>query len=155
MSATAEHPARILFDSNWVPGLLETLVREEWNKNPNVVVEVEQMFQIYLSKNCTKIVKLVEHLISCEKRNCMPIVIGSGSIDLNGVTEKKPTLTAMLSLQEIYIGSRARSISPLQWLWYLAQRLEEVPDHLLPTFDMVCGSFVAILKIKTSQFKPH
>jgi len=151
VSATAEHPARVLFDSNFNPGLLTSLVLEEWRKEPDITVDGSTLHQVYVGRSCTNAAKLVDFFVSYEKGGRIQ-TFGSGSIDIDGSTRGEFTWEKAMRFQELYIGIKRYRISPLQWLAYLARRIDDVPENLLPAFDMVMGEFLKILTLPTSRY---
>lgn len=143
MSGSGEHPARILFDSNFVPGLLQRIVLEEHSKSPQVVEDVETVKSVYAEAGCHNVVLLIQHLAAKDADGMGVAVIGSGSIDIAGLINETSSLGDALQLQELYLGIAVLSIDPVEWLTYLARGLDRVPPELYPAFDLVCDSFLA------------
>lgn len=143
MSGSGEHPARILFDCNFVPGLLQRIVLEEHSKSPEIVEYVETVKSVYEWADCHNVVLLIEHLVAKDADGMGISVIGSGSIDIAGLINEASTLADAQQLQELYLGIVVLSIDPIGWLTYLSRGFDQVPIELRPSFDLVCESFLA------------
>ena len=140
----AGHPARVLFSTGFVPGLLETLVLQEHELHPVRVVDMKTMKERYLEYGCDGVVHLIQYIHSEKKKGRVIQQIGSVSIDLNHLMQQEHVVDASRELQQFYIGSVRMSILPLQWLQYLSKRLHAVPRELLPTLDEVCAAFMIV-----------
>lgn len=129
---------RLAFNSNGRPGVLESIVRAEHEKVWDVTVDMAGLLRTYAEFNCPNVVKFAEFLaIHGDKIK----EVGSGSIDLSGVTQDEFSIVGALSLQELYIGSSDGKITPLQWLRYLANGLPGLPPEQIQAFDDICSDF--------------
>jgi hypothetical protein len=142
MSASIDHPARILFDSNWAPGLLRTLVENEHALRPDLTHSPSEIVTLFETAGLPALAQMVLWLMTDEGADIA--ILGSGSIDLDQVTQGEFTIESALRLQELYIGNARLEIKPLAWLSYLAQRVEEIPHETRGTLDRVMGEFLRI-----------
>lgn len=144
MSASTEHPGRPLFDSNWSPGILSKLVNEEHERGVEGIPSPEEAKQIFRTGGVPAFADLVDVVLSETSRKLLEF--GSGSIDLEQVTQRKFTIETALRLQELYIGDVRRNIRPITWLCYLARRFDDVPPELRLILERVISEMVRIQK---------
>jgi len=142
MTATAGHPSRFLFDSNFVPGLLTNLVLEEHNNNASIIIDIEMVKQDFVTAGCQSLALLVEYAVSAPNVS----QFGSGCIDLDGVMAGPFSLENALRIQELYIGIVRYGITPLQWLAYLAHRIEDVPKDHRGTLESLCAELIEAMR---------
>ncbi len=140
MSASTGHPARVLFDSNYVPGMVTKLVLRRLEEQPGATFDPDRVADRFTELQCHGLAKLTEYL--AEHPNLKEI--GTGSIDLEGVTHGPVTLEALSRLQELYIGIPKRDVSPVTWLGYLADGMEEIPLDLRPILDAIANELAHI-----------
>ncbi len=144
MSASNEHPGRPLFDSNWNPGLLRTLVETEHARKPVASPNLQAIRKVFILGRVPALAQLAAYIASKEGL----VQIGSGSIDLDGVAKGEFTLDAARRLQELYVGDLKLGITPLAWLGYLAARFDEVPQELRRTLEAVVSEMNRINESK-------
>ncbi len=142
-SKTSEQIARVrpAFNSNGRLGILESLVRTARERCTNIQVDVPALKIKYAKLGCTGVVGLIEFLFH-EGEGLTEV--GSGSIDLNGVTQESFSLESALELQELYIGNPRIGMTPLQWLAYLAEGIDEVIPEQVECFDEICKELTKI-----------
>lgn len=132
---------RPAFSSNGKLGILESIVRTGRERTANLVVDVEKIKKTYAEIDCKNTIKLVEFL---ELDGQRIQELGSGSIDFAGVTRGAFTIEAARSLQELYIGNPRKGLTPLLWLAYLAEGIQNVLPEQVNAFDEICGEFLAM-----------
>ena len=135
---TSEEIVRIrpAFNSNGRIGAFEGIVRTGHEKTREVRVDLPKLKRIYTGAQCLNVANLVEYLAT---NGAGVREIGSGSIDLAGVSKGEFSMEDALSLQELYIGNPHRNITPLQWLTYLADGLSNLLPEQVRVFDEICG----------------
>lgn len=149
MSGSSGHPARVLFDTNFVPGLLQTIVLEEHARDSEITEGPDEVGRFFESAGCPSVAQLITRLEQKRSKGIALTCIGSGSIDLNRIVDDPESCnveTAFSSekgFQELYFGIKRLSINPVEWLVYLARGFDRVPVELRPTFDSVVQDLVA------------
>lgn len=124
-------------------GIFQSIVRTGIERNTNIKVNVKKLKKVFADQGYSGVVELINALSTKLGREVREV--GFGSIDFLGVMNGPLTLEAINTLQSLYIGLPRLGVSPLQWLTYLSQGLENIPKEMIVAFDEVSGGFAKFL----------
>ena len=88
MSASTEHPARPLFDSNFVPGILTRVVLEEHAREPEIDTCSESLKEGFATLQCANVGRIIDSIERDRRAGRAILQIGRGAIEIKGVRKE-------------------------------------------------------------------
>lgn len=131
-----------LFDSVEGVGLATEIVLSEyevWINSQYDLPDYREVRRFFEEKDCSGLVSIVEFL----EKNPKCTQVGSGSIDLSGVSEETFSVQRSRTLSRIRIGFCEIGVTPLMWLIFLSRGFDRIPNDLWEGFDSIIAQLVS------------
>lgn len=141
MDTPSPSSPRVLFDSNGRPGLITILVRVEWERDSSPVLDLNDLRDFWSKSDCPAAAALLDFL----EQNPGCVQMGSGAIDINGVTKGAFSPEKALLLQELYMGIPRLNITALEWFVFLQRAFPRVPTELRPHLNNFFAELVQMI----------
>lgn len=148
MSASAHHPARVLFSSPTREGLIDQLLTRAKDTGVSAprTFETENRFQNAGMPHTAELVRFLAGEGSHIRH------FGTGHIDLDRIGQEQDPSAAGEDLQSIFIGELGR-MRPLTWFGLLSCYLDEIPVEVRPAFDLLMADFHEIARTIKSEIR--